>query len=113
MDHVAFGNRIVKTVFVITTVFFGLKVATHISAFFQGTPWAAWLLEKSLSLPPILDPFNLPVLGGVLGLVSLTVYCRAHTRGIDLGVPCYQLVLPFVYLLVWQIVMVVAWGLST
>ena len=113
MEHGAFGNRIVRTVFLITTVFFCLKVAAHISALFYSTPWAAWLVGKSLSLPPVLDPFNLPVLGGVLGIVSLTVYCRAHTRGIALRVPGYQLVLPFVYVLIWQIVVVVGWGLST
>ena len=106
------GTRTVRFMFLLSSVLFGVKVVAHGLLFFQGVAWVARLLDESDILSAILHPFNLPLLGCLLGLVSLIVYCRSHSKGIQSKTPCYQVVLPFVYVLAWQFILLLGWSLG-
>jgi hypothetical protein len=107
------GTRVVRLVFVMTTILFVLKLLTHLLLFLHRNPWAGWLVDKTMTWPVVINPLNWPLWGGLLGIISLLIVLWARIRGVPVQAPWYQLVLPFAYVLAWLIITVIGWSRLT
>lgn len=102
---------IIRINFIISSIFFFIKVIFHIMLLYQEQWWIKQIIAETqgLPLPLLLHPLNLPVLGAMFGIVSLVLFVVSQSHDKENNVKKIYILMPFVYVFIWGIIFFIGW----
>ena len=104
-------TSIIRINFIITSLFFCIKVLFHIMLFFYEYQWIKKIVleTQGLPLPLLLHPLNLPVLGLFLGIISLVLFIMHQDNDKVKNLKSIYVLMPFVYFFIWVLIFFFGW----
>ncbi len=78
---------------------------------YQDHWWIKQIIAEAqrLPLPLLLHPLNLPVLGAMIGIISLLLYVVSQYHDKENNVNKIYILMPFVYVFIWYIILFIGW----